>query len=124
MFDGINFSYWKIWMEAYLDAIDSGVLKAAESVFPAIKDSTAPTPDQANYYKWNAKARNILLWSLNKESFNKVRSEKKAHNIWTILVEIHMGSKDEREGRFKVVMDKLMLSKCFLMKVLTKCILI
>lgn len=122
-FDGADFSYWNIRMEAYIDAIDSWVLKAAEEGFPNFKDPIKHTSDKANYEKWNAKARNIFLRGLNKESFNQVRSEKTAHKIWEKLVEIHMRSKDETEERHQVIMDNINAFKMLLMKGLTKCIL-
>ena len=107
IFDGTDFSYWKIRMEAYLDAMDAGVLRAAVVGFDPPKDANKLTADEANHEKWNAKARNILMRGLTKDVFNSVRSAVNAHEIWTKLVEMQVGSKDEREERFKVVMDRI-----------------
>ena len=107
MFDGTDFSYWKIRMEAYLDAADAGVLRAALHGFPPIADASNHTSDVANYEKWNARARKILMRGISKEVFNSVRSHKNAKELWDKLVEIHDGSLDKREERFKVIMDKI-----------------
>ena len=38
IFEGDNFPYWKIRNEAYLEALDVGVLRAASQGFPKPKD--------------------------------------------------------------------------------------
>jgi hypothetical protein len=40
IFDGDDFPYWKIRMEAYLEAIDIGVYKATTQGFPEPRDVT------------------------------------------------------------------------------------
>ena len=47
IFEGDDFPYWKIRMEAYLEALDVGILRAASQGF---------CKDEVNYEKWNAKA--------------------------------------------------------------------
>ena len=107
MFDGKDFSYWKVRMEAYVDAVDKGILLATTRGLPSIKDPLKPTDDESNYEKWNARARNILLRAVTKDIFNQVGSNKLAKEIWDKLVSIYMGTKDEREERHKVLMDKI-----------------
>ena len=77
MFEGEDFPYWRLRMEAYLEAVDMGVYQAAVSGFPEIKDDKALTSDEANYVKWNAKARNIIFRGISKDVFNRVRNHKK-----------------------------------------------
>ena len=48
-------------MEAYLEAIDVGVYRASTQGFPKPKDPANLVDDEANYEKWNAKARNTLF---------------------------------------------------------------
>jgi hypothetical protein len=69
VFYGDDFPYWKIRMEAYLEAIDIGVYKAATQGFPEPRDRTNLVGDEFNYEKWNAKAKNTLL-----EAFAKMCS--------------------------------------------------
>ena len=40
IFEGDDFPYWKIHMEAYLEALDIGVLRAASQGFLKPKDPT------------------------------------------------------------------------------------
>ena len=54
VFEGDDFPYWKIRMEAYLKALDVGVLRAASQGFPKPKDPANLQGDEVNYEKWNA----------------------------------------------------------------------
>jgi len=94
-------------MEAYLEAMDPGVLMAAVYGFPEFKEKDKPVGDELNNSKWNAKARSILFRSISKVEFNSVRSAKDAHVIWTKLSEMNEGTRDECEERYKVILDKL-----------------
>ena len=49
VFDGDDFRYWKIRIEAYLEAIDIGVYKAATQEFPEPRDRTNLVGDEFNY---------------------------------------------------------------------------
>jgi hypothetical protein len=84
------------------------VLKAATEGFPKVEG--VPTPPEQE--KWNAKAKNTLLRFLSKDVFQQVRSSKTPNLLWAKLIEIHMGTKDEREERYKALMDKI---NCFKM---------
>jgi hypothetical protein len=59
-------------MEAYLEAIDVGVCRVTTQGFPNPKDPKLLVGDEANYEKWNAKAKNALFRDLCKEVFNHV----------------------------------------------------
>ena len=48
--------YWKIRMEAYLEALDVGILRGVSQGFPKPRDPTHLQGDEVNYKKWNAKA--------------------------------------------------------------------
>ena len=61
VFDGDDFPYWKIRMEAYLEAIDIGVYKAATQGFPEPRDPTNLVGEEFNYEKWNAEAKTLFL---------------------------------------------------------------
>ena len=55
IFVGDDFPYWKIRMEAYLEALDVGVLRATSQGFPKPKDPANLQGDEVNYKKWNAR---------------------------------------------------------------------
>jgi hypothetical protein len=69
VFDGDDFPYWKIRMEAYLEDIDIGVYKAATQGFSEPRDPTNLVGEEFNYEKWNAKAKTPFL-----EAFAKMCS--------------------------------------------------
>ena len=102
-------------MEAYLEALDVGILRAASQDFPKPKDPTHLQVDEVNYEKWNAKARNTIFRGLCKDVFNHVGNHKVAHALWSDICTLHEGTKSEHEERYHLVMKKLnsfdMLSK-------------
>ena len=107
IFEGDDFPYWKIRMEAYLEALDVGILRAASHGFPRPRNPTQLQGDEVNYEKWNAKARNTIFRGLCKDVFNHVRNHKDAHALWSDICALHEGTKSEREERYHLVMKKL-----------------
>ena len=53
---GMIFHIGKFAIEAYLEARDVGILRAASQGFPKPWDGTHLQGDEVNYEKWNAKA--------------------------------------------------------------------
>ena len=51
IFEGDDFPYWKIYMEAYLEALDVEILRATSQGFPKPKDPTHPQGNEVNYEK-------------------------------------------------------------------------
>jgi hypothetical protein len=107
VFYGDDFPYWKIRMEAYLEAIDIGVYKAATQRFPEPRDPTNLVGEELNYEKWNAKAKNTLFRGLCKDVFNRVRNHKNCHDLWMDICALHEGTRIEREERYHIAMRKL-----------------
>ena len=64
IFEGDDFPYWKIRIEAYLEAIDVGVLRAATQGFPTPRYPANLHGGEVHYEKWNANARNTLFRGL------------------------------------------------------------
>jgi hypothetical protein len=60
IFDGDDFLYWKIHMEAHLEALDVGCLRAATEGLPRVKDLANPVGDEEKYDQWNARAKNAI----------------------------------------------------------------
>ena len=102
-------------MEAYLEALDIGILRATSQGFPKPWDAAHPQGDELNYEKWNVKARNTIFRGLCKDVFNRVRNHKDAHALWSDVCALHEGTKSEHEERYHLTMKKLnsfeMLSK-------------
>jgi hypothetical protein len=94
-------------MEAYLEAIDIGVYKAATQGFPEPRDPTNLVGDEFNYEKWNAKSKNTLFRGLCKDVFNRIRNHRNAHDLWMDICALHEGTRSEREERYHIAMRKL-----------------
>ena len=76
-------------MEAYLEALDVGVLRAASQGFPTPRDPANLQGDEIHYEKWNAKARNTLFRGLCKDNFNRVQNHKDAHALWSDICALY-----------------------------------
>jgi hypothetical protein len=91
-------------MEAYLEAIDVGCLRAATEGFSKVKDLANLVGDKEKYDRWNTKAKNVLYRDLGKDIFNRVRNTKDAHELWTNLCALHEGTKSEREEYYHIAL--------------------
>ena len=107
-------------MEAYLEALDVGILRATSQGFPKPRDLTHLQGNEVNYKKYNAKARNTIFRGLCKDVFNQVRNHKDAHALWSNICALHEGTKSEREERYHLVIKKLNSFEMFLKRVLIK----
>jgi hypothetical protein len=91
-------------MEAYLEAIDIGCLRAATEGIPKVKDLANPVGDKEKYDRWNTKA---LYRGLGKDIFNHVRNAKDAHKLWENLYALHEGTKSKSEERYHISLNKI-----------------
>jgi hypothetical protein len=107
MFEGDDFPYWKIRMEAYLEAMDVGVLRAASEGLPKPRNPDNLQGNEVHYERWNARAKNALFRGISKDVFNQVQNHKDAHSLWSDLCVLHEGTKSEREERYNLVLKKL-----------------
>jgi hypothetical protein len=94
-------------MEAYLEAIDVRVLKAATKGYPTPKVGSSRTTLEEDQEKWNAKAKNILFRGLCREVFSCVRNHKNTHALWSDICALHERTKSEHEELYYLVMEKL-----------------
>ena len=97
-FEGKNFTYWKVRMTAYLDAIAPEVWLATKTGFTGNL-----TPEQL---KWNAKARNAIFEAISEVVFARVNSMDLASDIWKELIKIHEGSTKVREQKYHLFRAK------------------
>ena len=113
IFEGDDFPYWKIRMEAYLEALDVEILRAASQGFLKPRDSAHLQGDEVNYEKWNAKTGNTIFRCLYKDVFNRVRNNKDALALWSDIYALHEGIKSDHEDRYHLVIKNLILLRCF-----------
>jgi hypothetical protein len=107
IFEGDDFPYQKIRMEAYLKVIDVGCLRATTEGLPKVKDPANLVGDEEKYDRWNAKAKNALYRGLSKDIFNRVRNAKDTHELWENICALHEETKSEREKRYHIALKKI-----------------
>jgi hypothetical protein len=93
LFDGMNFSYWKSRMGAYLDALGPDVWNATKTGYTG-----ALTPEQQ---KWNAKARNAIIECISEDVFARIDNIDLAHDMWLQLIQLHEGSSKVCEQKYQ-----------------------
>ena len=106
LFDGTNYSYWKVRMGCFLEAMSLDVWRVVEYGFAAPRNPLAPTDVEVKNLQFNAQAKNALFGSLSLEVFNRVSNLSTAHEIWTTLREIHEGSSNVREAKMYVLKEQ------------------
>jgi hypothetical protein len=94
-------------MEAYLEAIDVGCLRAATEGLPEVKDPANSIGDKEKYDRWNTKARNALYRGLRKDIFNRVCNTKNAHELWENICALHEETKSECEEHYHIALKKI-----------------
>ena len=99
-FDGRKFSYWKVRMAAYLEAISPKVWKVTSDGFASATEVTEIEK------KANSRARSKLFEAISEEVFDRVQGLDTAHEIWTELINIHEGSAKIREQKYHVIRHK------------------
>jgi hypothetical protein len=98
LFDGFFFSYWKSWMDAYLDALGPDVWNATKTGYTG-----ALTPEQQ---KWNAKARNAIIEVISEDVFTRIDNIDLAHDMWHKLIQLHEGSSKVHEQKYHLLKAK------------------
>ena len=90
-FDGVNYPYWKIKMQAHLMGIDWRVWEIVED--PNYEVLAARVgQEQVDQHNANSRARSVLFSSLRDTDFERVSDCKTAHEIWKRLESYHEGT--------------------------------
>ena len=86
LFDGTNYTYWKVRMRAFLNSLDEKVWQAVEIGWTKPKEVPADRDEAkikaANFNSW---ALNALFSAVTNEEFKKISSTENAQEAWTIL---------------------------------------
>ena len=86
LFDGTNYTYWKVRMRAFLQSLDAKVWRAVEigwtKPIEALVDWDDAKIEATNF---NSRALNALFSAVTNEEFKKISSTKTAKEAWTIL---------------------------------------
>ena len=93
LFDGTNYTYCKVRMKVFLQALDEQVWLAVEVGW--IKPTEAPVDWDEETIKaanFNSRALNALFCGVTNEEFKKILSTEVAKEAWTILETTYEGS--------------------------------
>lgn len=104
LFDGKGFPWWKVFMEAHLQA---RVLDVWHVTNESMINETLCER------KFDAFARSTLLSSLCDSVFNRVYACHNAKELWTLIVENHEGIKDVANKKYHILGNELSNFKQF-----------
>ncbi|XP_040379851.1 uncharacterized protein LOC121054417 [Oryza brachyantha] len=99
MFNGTNYSTWKIKMSTYLKAMNASIWKVVDEGCVMPLDSTTPTQLELRNASYNAQAMNALFNSLSQEEFDRISNLETAYEIWVKLSEIHEGTSEYKDAK-------------------------
>ena len=102
LFDGTNYTYWKVRMRAFLQSLDEKVWQAVEIGWT--KPTEAPTDQDEAKIKaanFNSRALNALFNTVTNEEFKKISSTETTKEAWTILQTTYEGTKAVKDSKFQ-----------------------
>ena len=94
LFDGTNCAYWKVFMKAFLQALDEKVWQAVEVGWVKPKEASVDQDEaKIKAANFNSRALNALFSGVTNEEFKKISSMEIAKEAWTILETTYKGTK-------------------------------
>ena len=86
LFDGTNYTYWKVRMKVLLQALGEQVWQAVEVGWIKPKEAPVDWDDETiKTENFNNRALNALFCGVTNEEFKRILSIKVAKEAWTIL---------------------------------------
>jgi hypothetical protein len=90
LFDGMNFSFWKVRMRSYLMALGADVWDVVETGY--IKPIVLASKDDKLEFSFNGKGMNAILNGLAEAKFVKVMHLQTAKEMWDKLINSYEGN--------------------------------
>jgi hypothetical protein len=112
LFDGMNFSFWKVRMRTYLMALGADVWDVVETGY--IKPVVLASKDDKLEFSFNAKGMNAILNGLAEAEFVKVMHLQTAKEMWDKLINSYEGNekvKDAKLQTYRVQFEKLQMKE-------------
>eukprot|EP00253_Pinus_taeda_P016555 PITA_16555 len=105
VFDGRNFTHWKIRTTTYLQSLGAEVWGIVESGYNFA--STVPTDAaEKKQYEQNAKAVTILLGSLTQSEFMKIMHYKSVKEIWDKIILSYEGDEQVKRAKLQTLRNR------------------
>jgi hypothetical protein len=99
LFDGTNFSFWKIKMRTYLMALGADVWDVVETGYT--KPVVLASKDDKLEFSFNAKGMNAILNGLVEAKFVKVMHLDTAKAMWDKLINIYEGNEKVKDAKLQ-----------------------
>jgi len=100
LFDGTNYSFWRLIMQTYLSALGYEIWEAIKNGYIAPSTSiTYATAKKA--YENNSKAKNAIICGLVDSELVKVMNYESTKEIWDKLKSIHEGDMKIKEAKLQ-----------------------
>ncbi|XP_060969534.1 uncharacterized protein LOC133036805 [Cannabis sativa] len=115
-FDGVDFPYWKIRMETYLQSIDYDLwhivcygpyipMHVVDGV-ETIKKYDAYNENDKKMMSKNAKAKYALICGLDRDIFKNIEHASSAHDMWKMLEVTHQGTSAMKETKIQLLLTQ------------------
>ena len=102
LFDGTNYTYWKVRMKAFLQSLDEKVWQAVEIGWTKPKESPTDWNDaKIKVANFNSRALNVLFSAITNKEFKKISSTETAKEAWTILQTTYEGTKAVKDSKLQ-----------------------
>ena len=102
LFDGINYTYWKVRMRIFLQFLNEKVWQAVEIGWTKPKEAPADWNDaKIKVANFNSKALNALFSAVTNEEFKKISSTETVKKAWTILQTTYERTKAVKDSKLQ-----------------------
>ena len=102
LFDGTNYTYWKVCMRAFLQSLDERVWQALKIGWTKPKEVSAIWDDaKIKVVNFNNRALNVLFSAVTNEEFKKISSTKIVKEAWTIFQATYEGTKAVKDSKLR-----------------------
>jgi FtsZ-binding cell division protein ZapB len=99
IFNGTNFSFWKVRMRTYLMSLGADVWEVVETGYT--KPTVFLSKDEKLEFTFNAKAMNAILSGLAESEFVKVMNLQTAKEMWEKLISSYEGNEKVKDAKLQ-----------------------
>jgi hypothetical protein len=106
-FDGTNYTKWRYSMRMHLNSLSPNVWTIVHVGVDFLDEDEEPDFEQLQQIYHNAQAYSVLLFSLEKDEFDRVNGLEKAKDIWDTLQRAHEGAKPVKKDKRQPIQGQL-----------------
>jgi hypothetical protein len=99
LFNGTNFSFWKVRMRTYIMALGANVWDVVDTSY--VKLVILANKDDKLEFSFNDKAMNVILSGLAEEEFVKVMHLETAKEMWDKLINNYEGNEKLNDAKLQ-----------------------